>query len=202
VIVGYYASVFTREDLQNVPDPEMEVIGEPMALLKFTQQMIRSKINKLRKEAAPGPDGITPGLLQNLREAVLLPLEIIYNMSTEKGESPEEWRTANVTPIFKKGTKGDPGNYRLVSLTSVPCKIIESIIKDHVMSHLLTNNLIEDSQHGFMPGRSCSTNLVEFMDFVARIVDGEDPVDIFYLDFAKAFDKVPRERLVRKMKAK
>ncbi len=200
--MGYYASVFTREDLQNVPDPEMEVIGEPMALLKFTQQMIRSKINKLRKEAAPGPDGITPGLLQNLREAVLLPLEIIYNMSTEKGESPEEWRTANVTPIFKKGTKGDPGNYRLVSLTSVPCKIIESIIKDHVMSHLLTNNLIEDSQHGFMPGRSCSTNLVEFMDFVARIVDGEDPVDIFYLDFAKAFDKVPRERLVRKMKAK
>jgi len=199
---SFFSSVFTREDLQNVPDPEMEVIGEPMAPLKFTQQMIRSKINKLRKEAAPGPDGITPGLLQNLREAVLLPLEIIFNMSMEKGESPEEWRTANVTPIFKKGTKGDPGNYRPVSLTSVPCKIMESIIKDHVMSHLLTNNLIEDSQHGFMPGRSCSTNLVEFMDFVTRIVDGGDPVDIFYLDFAKAFDKVPRERLVRKMKAK
>ena len=61
---------------------------------------------------------------------------------------------------------------------------MESIIKDHVMSHLLTNNLIEDSQHGFMPGRSCSTNLVEFMDSVTRIVDGGDPVDIFYLDFA------------------
>ncbi len=88
---SFFSSVFTREDLQNVPDPEMEVISEPMALLKFTQQMIRNKIKKLRKEAAPGPHGITPGLLQNLREAVLLPLEIIYNMSMEKGESPEEW---------------------------------------------------------------------------------------------------------------
>jgi len=79
---------------------------------------------------------------------------------------------------------------------------MESIIKDRIMSHLLDNDLIKDSQHGFMPGRSCATNLVEFMDFVTKAVDEGKPVDIFYLDFAKAFDKVPRKRLVKKMRAK
>jgi hypothetical protein len=133
---------------------------------------------------------------------VLAPLQIIFNRALETGDSPKDWKTASVTPIFKKGTKGDPGNYRPVSLTSVPCKILESIIKDRVMSHLLENNLIRKSQHGFMPGRSCATNLVEFMDFVTRSVDDGKPVDIFYLDFAKAFDKVPRKRLVKKMTAK
>jgi hypothetical protein len=120
----------------------------------------------------------------------------------ETGCTPEDWRTANVTPIHKKGTKGDPGNYRPVSLTSIPCKIMESIIKDRIMGHLLDNELIQESQHGFMPGKSCATNLVEFMDFVTKAVDEGKPVDIFYLDFAKAFDKVPRQRLVKKMREK
>lgn len=70
------------------------------------------------------------------------------------------------------------------------------------MDHLLENNLISDSQHGFMPGRSCATNLVEFMDFVTESVDEGESVDIFYLDFAKAFEKVPRQRLLRKLRAK
>jgi hypothetical protein len=65
-----------------------------------------------------------------------------------------------VTPIFKKGTKEDPGNYRPVSLTSVPCKVLESIVKDRIMNHLLDKDLIGESQHGFMAGRSCATNLV------------------------------------------
>ena len=118
------------------------------------------------------------------------------------GEIPEDWRKANVTPIFKKGTKGDPGNYRPVSLTSVPCKLLESIIKDKLLHHLMANKLIKDTQHGFMPGRSCATNLTEFKDKVTRSVDEGGSVDIIYLDFAKAFDKVPRQRLLKKLRAK
>ena len=198
----FFSSVFTREDLQNVPEPEKEEIRVKMQPVRITQQQIRNKIKKLRRNAAPGPDGIKPALLQDLGESILAPLEIIFNKAMETGQSPEDWKTAYVTPIHKKGTKGNPGNYRPVSLTSVPCKIMESIVKDRVMSHLLENSLIQDSQHGFMPGRSCSTNLVEFMDFVTREVDSGNPVDIFYLDFSKAFDKVPRQRLVKKMQAK
>ncbi len=92
------------------------------------------------------------------------------------GKVPSEWKHATVPPIFKKGTKGDPGNYRPVSLTSVPCKLLESIIKDKIMEHLLENNLIKDSQHGFMLGKSCATNLVEFMDVVSKAVDDGEAV--------------------------
>ncbi len=98
--------------------------------------------------SAPGPDGITPSILQRLEDSVVAPLQIIFNRALETGDSPKDWKTASVTPIFKKGTKGDPSNYRPDSLTSVPCKILESIIKDRVMSHLLENNLIRKSQHG------------------------------------------------------
>ncbi len=59
---------------------------------------------------------------------------------------------ANVTPLIKKGTKGNLGNYRPISLISVPCKVMESILKDRIMNHLIENNLIKESQHGFMPG--------------------------------------------------
>jgi len=173
-----------------------------MEPIRITQQVIKRKIRKLRKDAAPGPDGIKPSLLQKLESSFLAPLEILFNRSIATGEVPTEWRRANVTPIFKKGSKGEPGNYRPVSLTSIPCKILETVIKDEVMAHLLRNNLIRDSQHGFMPGRSCATNLVRFMDKVSQAVDEGESVDILYLDFAKAFDKVPHKRLINKLRGK
>ena len=126
----FFSSVFTQEDLQNVPEPDAKIINVEMEPVFVTQQQIRNKIRKLRKDAAPGPDGITPSILQRLEESVVAPLQIIFNKALETGDLPQDWKTASVTPIFKKGTKGDPGNYRPVSLTSVPCKILESIIKD------------------------------------------------------------------------
>ena len=107
-----------------------------------------------------------------------------------------------VVPIYKKGPKGDPGNYRPVSLTSIPGKLMESIIKDELMGHLLENNLIKETQHGFFPGRSCTTNMLVFMNKVTEAVDCGDSVDIFYLDFSKAFDKVPHDKLILKLRAK
>jgi Reverse transcriptase (RNA-dependent DNA polymerase) len=84
-------------------------------------------------------------------------------------------------------------------LWSIPCKVLESLIKDNLMRHLIQNKLIKDSQHGFMPNRSCTTNLIEFMDTVTKNIDSGKPVDVFYLDFSKAFDSVPYERLLIKL---
>jgi hypothetical protein len=136
--------------------------------------------------------------LQNYKVKITLRWKLFDRVADPHPDSHYSGKTVNVTPIFKKGTKGDPGNYRPVSLTSVPCKMLESIVKDRLMSHLLENKLIGDSQHGFMPGKSCASNLVEFMDFVTEAVDKGNAVDIFYLDFSKAFDKVPHKRLVEK----
>jgi len=119
----------------------------------------------------------------------------------DTGGVPEDWKSANVTPIFKKGAKSEPGNYRPVSLTSICCKLLESILRDVLMDHLERNKLINQSQHGFMPKKSCGTNLLEFLETVTREVDEGRPVDVIFLDFAKAFDKVPKERLLQKLRA-
>lgn len=109
------------------------------------------------------------------------------------------WRSANVTPLFKKGSRLDRGNYRPVSLTSVPCKVLESVVRDALVVHLTVNNLICSEQHGFVPRKACVTNLLETVDFVTKNMSERTPTDIIFLDFAKAFDKVPHRRLMHKL---
>jgi hypothetical protein len=163
--------------------------------------LVRKKIKDLKPAAAPGPDGMGSLLLKELVDQVTGPLTKIYNKSLTTGDVPEDWRRANVTPIYKKGMKSDPANYRPVSLTSVCCKMLESIVRDEIVEHLTTNGLIEDSQHGFVKGRSCATNLIEFLDHLTGILEGGGAADAIFLDFAKAFDKVPTRRLLEKVKA-
>jgi len=88
-----------------------------------------------------------------------------------------------------------------VSLTSHICKILEKIIKDKIVNHLEENKILNKSQHGFKAGISCLTNLLEFTEYIAKSVDKREPMDIIFLDFQKAFDKVPHTRLINKLKA-
>ena len=93
------------------------------------------------------------------------------------------------------------GNYRPVSLTSIVCKLMESILKDAIVEHLKQQCILNNSQHGFLAGKSCLTNLLEYIDTLSKLVDSSEAADILYLDFAKAFDKVPHMRLSAKLKA-
>ncbi len=104
--------------------------------VRFTVREICRKSQNLRAEAASGPDRIGPKILQELREELPPGLAYIFNKSMEEGAVPAHWKEANVTPIFKKGAKSKPENYRPVSLTSVSCKIMESIIRDAMTEHL------------------------------------------------------------------
>lgn len=128
-----------------------------------------------------------------------MPLAEIFAQSFADGTCPSQWKEANVTPIFKKGSKKSPGNYRPISLTSIIGKLMESMITDKITDFLETNNLIGESQHGFRHNRSCLTNLLLFFKKVIEIYDSKSPVDIIYLDFQKAFDKVPHNRLISKL---
>ena len=101
-----------------------------------------------------------------------------------EGIVPEDWRIANVTPIYKKGGKAKVGNYRPVSLTAIICKLMEGLVKDSLFLHLLNNNLLIESQHGFMQRKSCLTNLIEYLDELTRLVDEGHSVDVVYLDFS------------------
>ena len=100
-----------------------------------------------------------------------------------------DWKLTNVTPIFKKGRKDDPGSYRPISLTSVPGKVMERIISGTIIDQLKVNQGIRPSQHEFTNDRSCLTKLTSFYDKVTRLVDESGAVDVVYLNFSKTFDK-------------
>ena len=114
---------------------------------------------------------------------------------------PEVWKQAFVTPIHKKGERCKAENYCPISLTSTIGKILESIIRDQIYQHLTTNDLLVHNQHGFISGRSCTTQLFHAMDYWTSSLDNNIPVDILYLDFRKAFDTVPHCRLFIKLAA-
>ena len=198
---NFFASTFTRENLTNVPTPEPMKMRTKLTGTWITTGKVKAKIKNLKPHSAAGPDGIAPKLLLNCVDQIAPVLAMLYRKSVADGQVPEEWRQANVVPIFKKGSKMAAGNYRPVSLTCVSCKLLESILKDDIMQHLTRNKLLKNSQHGFMAGKSCTTNLLEFMEKITSEADRGKSVDIVYLDFAKAFDKVPTERLIRKLDA-
>ena len=201
---NFFTSVFTDESLQDVPIPE-NVFNLPaedsLHELQVTPETIHEKLINLKPNKAPGDDRIYPRVLMELADNISLPLATIYNSSLKTSYVPMDWRRANVAALHKKGSRSSSSNYRPVSLTSHVCKVLESILRDYIVDHLDKHNLIGDSQHGFRKGRSCLTNLLLFMDDITQYVDKGYPVDIIYLDFAKAFDKVPHYRLIQKLKA-
>ena len=196
-----FGDIFTRETEEDAVEPDAMEMDSQLTDVKITVRDVKAKIRKLKRHSAAGPDGIGPVLLQELQDGLAPALAAIFRKSLDSGIAPEDWRVANVTPIFKKGSKSEPGNYRPVSLTSVCCKMLESILKDNMVKHLDLNKLLCASQHGFRTGRSCTTNLLEFLERVTASVDEGKPFDGIFLDFAKAFDKVPIKRLIKKLRA-
>merc|ERR1712105_37471 len=106
-----------------------------------------------------------------------------------------------ICPIFKKGSKQDPLNYRPISLISIACKVLERIIRNKIMEHLETNNILTKLQHGFRSNRSCLNHLLEYLAEIHDAFDNSDPVDVIYMDCKKAFDTFPHKRLLAKLKA-
>jgi len=202
VMNKYFASVFTVEDLTNIPEPvqifKSTSESDKLKEIEIKEDDVIKKLENL-KVKSPVPDDIHAKLLYELRNELVSPLTTMFNLSIKTGIVPQDWKDANVTPLFKKGSKNKPENYRPVSLTSIVGKILESIIKDHIVEHLNKYSLIKSSQHGFTKGKSCLTNLLEFFETVTKEVDQDNSVDLIYLDFAKAFDKVPYMRLFKKL---
>jgi hypothetical protein len=194
-----FSEVFTREDCTNIPAPKQHRVRTRLTNTFITAQKVRKQIQKLKPTGAAGPDGISTRLLQACKDEISPVLATICRKSLRDGAVPAEWKTANVVPIFKKGSKKVPGNYRPISLTCICCKIMESVLKEDICLHLKRNKIITGSQHGFTKGRSCTTNLLEFMEKVTKAADEGKSIDIIYLDFAKAFDKVPIRRLIAKL---
>jgi len=196
---SYFQTVFVKEEaLQDEGQDPCNNYSQELQI-EFDTNTVKKKLINLKKDKSPGPDGIHPMLLHSTADTIAKPLADIFNASFAQGVIPADWRKANISAIHKKGRKDSPSNYRPVSLTSVPCKIMESIIRDAVVDHIEKNMKVSEHQHGFVKGRSCLTNLLEVLEAWTRILDEGYGFDVIYLDYRKAFDTVPHMRLLKKL---
>ena len=167
--------------------------------LTVTETGVRNLLKNLKPGKASGPDNISPRILKEMASELAPILTIIFQASISSGILPSDWKDAYVTPIFKKGERYMAANYRPVSLTSVPCKLLEHIITSAIMNHLETNQILCHQQHGFRKRRSCETQLLEFTEELYENLEQKEQTNIIVLDFAKAFDKVNHSLLLHKL---
>lgn len=165
-----------------------------ISTIEVTVSKIEEAIEDLKKDSCPGIDDMPPIFLKRCATSIGPVLARIMSKSM-----PREWKQAIVIPIYKKGDKHNPLNYRPVSLTSCVCKVMEKIITREVIEFMAEHNIIPKNQHGFMPRRSVSTNLLTTINWWMNSLDNDQPVDVIYLDYEKEFDNVPHGRLLAKL---
>ena len=146
----------------------------------ITEELVEKKLRELNPHKAQGPDQIPPKVLKELYKELTKPLTILFKKSLDSGKIPEDWKFAEVTAIFKKGNKTDPGNCRPVSLTCICCKIMEQFVRDSIVKHMTENNLYSENQHGFRKHRSCVTQLIEVYDKLTELIDDGKNIDVVY----------------------
>ena len=203
-----YESVFSLpnesfkvdDDFFNESEEELDDVTK-LRQVFFDREDIKDAIDHLSNYAAPGPDGFPAMLLKMCKHELSYPLELIFKESLRTGDVPEIFKSAFVFPLHKGGVRSEPANYRPVSLTSHLVKTFERVLKKQLVRYLEFNEEINDNQHGFRNGRSCLTQLLDQYDRILSILEEGKNADAIYLDFSKAFDKVDKGILLRKLKA-
>nr|VZI19912.1 unnamed protein product [Spirometra erinaceieuropaei] len=163
-------------------------------------KIVRNELLKLNESTSPGPDAIPAKLLKELAPEMSKPLVKIFQTSFVTGCLPFDWRSATITLLFKDGSHASANNYRPVSLTSICCKIMEKIVKKALMQFLEQYHLLSDAPHGFRGGRSCLTNMLFTLERWTKARDEGNVVHAIYIDFKKAFDIVPHQSLLHKLR--
>ena len=201
ILQKQFSSVFIREaDDGSVPllarRTEASILNVPI-----TNDMVMKELLRLDPCKSVGPDGIHPRMLSELANFICGPIAFLFNMILERGILPSDWKLATVSPIYKKGLKCIPENYRPISLTAILCKLMEKFVRSTILEHLRDNNLLSNRQFGFINGRSTTTQLLYFLEECVNKIAHGAVVDTIYLDFAKAFDTVAHRRLLGKLHA-
>ena len=172
ILQKQFSSVYTSE-----PDSEAPFMSRTTATIDnilVTAEMVEEEISKTKIDKSCGPDEIHPKMLKELVSSIALPISILLNRTIQEGKIPQDWKTGFVSAIYKKGSKSVAENYRPISLTSVVCKLMETLIKRVMMDHLIKHNLLSPRQFGFISGRSTVTQLLHYLDkCIDMIVQGK-----------------------------
>ena len=165
----------------------------------FTPDDVASLLARLDPSKSAGPDDMHPAVLKRIAHHIAPAVYSLFRTSLDQGALPSDWKQGTIRPIFKSGDPALPANYRPICLTSVLVKTLEKIIRSHLDRHLIANGLLPSNQHGFVPGKSCVTNLLLAREAWARAWDHHTPVHALSIDFSKAFDRVNHATLLLKL---
>ena len=194
----FFSSVFVK-DTDYVDTYITSNTPNTLSFITITEEQVHKKLSSLNQNKSPGPDHLHPKLIYELSGVLVKPFTILFNKSIQEGVVPQDWKIAKVTSIYKKGDRSLPDNYRPVSLTSIICRILESIIRDNIDLYLTENNLLSKYQYGFRSGRSCTMQLIDALEQWTHALNEGTDTDIILLDFSKAFDSVSHKRLLNKL---
>ena len=194
---GQFTDVFTKSEYSQ--GPLLDRSAPFMEDIVVTKEGVTKLLKGLNPSKALGPDELHPRVLKELATELGPIFAHLFQQSIDYGDIPKEWTLANISPLFKKGDRSLACNYRPVSLTCVPCKLLEHIVCSNIMAHLDEHKLLSDKQHAFRKWHSCETQLATVIYDWAKILDNKGQVDTFILDFEKAFDTPPHELLKSKL---
>jgi hypothetical protein len=194
-----FCSVFTKENMEDFPSLNSKQVPGIDPLI-ITTNGVQKLLEKIKPKKATGPDQVPARVLKNCSASLAPVFQKLFQKTISSGCLPDDWLNANVVSIYKKGDRTNPANYRPVSLTSIPCKLLEHIIYRHIMDHFDFHQVLTNHQHGFRQGRSCETQLAGLINDLAHSLDKKGQTDMIILDFSKAFDTVPHKRLLYKLK--
>lgn len=194
----FFQSVFINDDGADLP-PNFHPYPIDQNELTVDRAGVLNLLQTIDISKSGGPDGITGILLKTFSKCIAESLACIFQYSIDISMLPDIWKTAKVLPVYKKGDRHKPNNYRPISLTCLTCKFLEHIIAKHIHIHLESNNILTDSQHGFRSNRSCETQLIHTLNDLALNKEKGLVTDVIILDFSKAFDSVNHRKLLFKL---
>ena len=197
ILVSKFEEVFTQP-LESNLDAQQQIYPD-IPDLSISKQGVEKLLNDINVNKANGPDDLPNIILKKCASEIAPFLTMLFQTSINTGILPIDWRSANVTGVFKKGDRHDANNYRPVSLTSVTCKLLEHIVHKHLIIHYEQHKILSDLNHGFRKHYSCDTQLITTLEDLTKSFDKKTQVDIAVLDFSKAFDKVPHRELLHKI---
>jgi hypothetical protein len=193
ILIQQFKSVFTIDKSTAIPQTTKH-IDEPIPKLTIRENGVEKLLQDINPSKASGPDGIPNRILKECASQIALSLTVIFQKSIDTGRLPEDWLSASISCVYKKGDKHASENYRPVSLTSVPGKLLE-----HIMKHLERHRILTSLNHGFRSGYSCEAQLLGTLHDFMKAYDAGLQTDVAILDFSKAFDTVQHKKLLSKM---
>ena len=191
-----FASKFTDPSVTDVPQAPTYDLN-PLRELHVSSENVRTILKGINPGKACGPDNVSARVIRECADELVVPLIMLCKLSFGQGVFPKVWKRANIVPIHKKGSKSSPLNYRSVSLLPMFGKVVERVVCDALYAHV--KPVLSDKQHGFMPGRSCSSNLLTMLNTAWNNIAAGSQTDVIYTDFSSAFQSVNHKLLLHKL---